>query len=679
MENNYKHWQLETDDNQLVWCRLDVQESSTNILSSEVLSEFRQIVDALQQNTPAGLVILSGKDNGFIAGANVKEFTEITDVDEARSYIKNVHTLFNDLEALACPTLSLINGFCLGGGLELALACRYRVALDVPGTRIGFPEVLLGIFPGFGGSMRSIRMLGPVKALPLMLSGRTLDARKAKKLGLIDRVVPQRQLMNAARGMLLKQPAVQKASAWLDVFKLEPVRAIFVRLSKREVRKQAKQQHYPAPYALLDAWQKHGSNDVAMLNAEADGVAELITSETSKNLVRVYLLQERLKSLGSLDDNEAKQNVKHVHVIGAGVMGGDIAAWCVAQGMTVTLQDREAKFIAPAIKRAHALFKKRFKIERLITAAKDRLIPDIEGVGVERADVLIEAIVENADIKAELFRELEPRLKETAIMATNTSSIALEAISQHLKQPSRLVGIHFFNPVAKMQLVEIVHADNTEQKWVKLAAAFCRRINRLPLPVKSSPGFLVNRVLTPYLLEAVTMLDEDVPAELIDKVAKDFGMPMGPVELADTVGLDICLSVAKNMSEKINITIPAKLEQMVQRGELGKKTDKGFYTYQKGKPQKQAIQPSDDVHVIENRMIMRIVNECVACLRDEIVDDADLLDAGMVYGTGFAPFRGGPMHYVDTVGHEQMRETLQELQDEHGDRFKADAHWESLK
>ncbi|MBI2970595.1 MAG: enoyl-CoA hydratase/isomerase family protein [Gammaproteobacteria bacterium] len=672
----YRHWRLESDADQLIWCHLDVAGESANVLSRDVLGELASVVDQLEKESPRGAVFVSDKRNGFIAGADVRQFTKIGSPGEAEQFVGEVHVLFDRLERLSCPTLCLIHGFCLGGGLELALSCRYRVARDDPETRLGFPEVRLGIIPGFGGTMRSVRLLGAVPALQLMLSGRTLDARRAERLGLVDRVVPERQMQSAARHLLLRQVRRRRAPIVQRLLQPAPVRRLLAGVLRRQLRRRVRAEHYPAPYALVDHWEANGGDPREMLAGEARVVAELLSSETSRNLVRAFLLQERLKAFG----RGAENGIDRVHVVGAGVMGGDIAAWCAVQGLHVTLQDREPRFIAPAIRRAHALFTKRLKHPRLVREAMDRLVPDLRGSGVAGADIVIEAIVEDRGAKCALFQSIEPRLKDSAILASNTSSIALESLGSDLHRPDRLVGVHFFNPVSKMQLVEIVRGAATSDHWVERAAAFCRRIGRLPLPVRSGPGFLVNRILTPYLMETTLLLEEGVAAERIDAAATRFGMPMGPVELADTVGLDICLSVARNLAEKLGMAVPAPLQEMVEAGHLGKKAGRGFYRYRNGRPvRRREGTPVDAPPEIEERLVLRILNECAACLSEGIVADADLLDAGMIFGTGFAPFRGGPIHYARGRGIETVVADLEDMAGRLGERFMPNPHWQNLK
>ena len=673
----WKNWHLETDEDDVVWLHFDKAESSTNVFSADVFAEFFEILDQLSGINPKGLIILSDKESGFIAGANIEEFTQLENEEQALELIRVGQSAFDKLQTLPFPTLSLINGFCLGGGLEMSLACDYRIALDEPKTRLGLPEVLLGIHPGWGGTMRLPRLIGAPAAMDLMLSGRTVSARAAKKMGIVDRIAPQRHLKRAAKVLILKRPAISTSGKIRAIANTSVIRPLLAKYLRKQVEKRAPEKHYPAPYALIDLWEKYGGDEKTMLKEEAISVAQLVSGATAQNLVRVFLLQERLKSLSKGVDFQPK----HVHVIGAGIMGGDIAAWCALKGLTVTLQDREPKFIAPAVKRAHALFKKRLKAPHLVQAAKDRLIPDQQGSGVKSADVVIEAIIENKEAKQELFSQIESLLKPDTILATNTSSIPLDELSETLQQPDRLVGIHFFNPVAKMQLVEIVEGENTSQENKNKAAKFCRCIDRLPLPVKSSPGFLVNRILMPYLMEAVKLLEEGVPAQVIDRAATDFGMPMGPILLADTVGLDICLSVAEILGEALGLNVPEALRKKVKAGKLGVKSGQGFYQYKKGKQMKTKVNvDNSDSHSedIADRLILQMLNESIACLREGVIGNMDLVDVGMIFGTGFAPFRGGPMHYMEQRGRQDIVDRLKELEGQYGERFAADAGWQTI-
>ncbi len=673
-EQPYRHWRIERDAAGIAWLSLDQAGSATNVLSTEVLKELAAVLNELTARPPAGLVLQSGKPSGFIAGADVREIASITDARAALALVELGHAIFDRIEALSFPTVAAIKGFCLGGGMELALALRHRIAVDDPGTRLGLPEVLLGIHPGFGGTARSIRLIGAPAAMDLMLSGRTVDARAAERLGLVDRAVPERHFRAAVLAYAARPPAGRKPGILAYLAALKPLRPLFGAYLRNEVQKRAPAAHYPAPYALIDLYERYAGDERRMLAEEAQSIARLATGATARNLVRVFFLQERLKSLGR---SEAGAKPR-VHVIGAGIMGGDIAAWCALRGLPVTLQDRAPKYIAPALKRAGELFSKRIRDRRQRQAALDRLIPDPEGRGIPEADVVIEAIIENIEAKHALYRGLEPRLKPEALFATNTSSIPLETLAQCLTRPERLVGLHFFNPVAKMQLVEIISTPSTDGAVQSQAAAFARRIDRLPLPVRSAPGFLVNRILLPYLMEAITMLSEGVPAPLIDRAATDFGMPMGPIELADTVGLDVCLSVGGILSRHFGATVPARLEALVKEGHLGRKSGRGFYNYRKGKPERPAAPKGVPDGDITDRLILRMLNEAVACLREGVVADADLVDAGMIFGSGFAPFRGGPMQYLKERGRDQVAERLAELAARYGNAYRPDAGFATL-
>jgi 3-hydroxyacyl-CoA dehydrogenase/enoyl-CoA hydratase/3-hydroxybutyryl-CoA epimerase len=661
-----RHWQLDYRGDHAVLA-LDVAGQSVNVLSQEVLDEFDQRLAEIEGKALAGVIIRSGKPSGFIAGADVREFEKITDAAHATELARCGQQVFARLARLPFPSVALIHGFCLGGGLELALACTYRVAREDPGTRLGLPEVRLGIHPGFGGTVRLPALVGDLAALDLMLTGRTISSREARRLGLVDETVPERYLLRAS-GELLKQRLPRRRPPWwrrLPGWK--PLRSAVVKRLAARVRRKAPPEHYPAPWRILELWRSRAGEA-----HEAESLGELLVSRTSRSLVHVFLLGEELKRRGRAHPHHIEQ----VHVVGAGVMGADIAIWAAAKGFRVSLQDQHPEILARAMKKAHEFFRGQLKDPRAVQEAMDRLMPDLAGHGLARADLVIEAIVEKVEPKQELFRLVEQKVRPQALLATNTSSIPLEVIGQALKDPARLVGLHFFNPVAKMQLIEIVRGSDTAEEALARARAFAVALDRLPLDVKSSPGFLVNRILMPYLLEAVKLVEEGVSLATIDQAAVEFGMPMGPIELADTVGLDICLSVAQELAGALHLEVPQKLRELVGQKHLGRKTGRGFYRYDaRGRrevppPEKTAA----DVPITE-RLILRLLNEAVACLREGVVSDADAVDAGMVYGTGFAPFLGGPMRYIESLGITGISHSLYRLSQEYGARFEPDPGW----
>jgi 3-hydroxyacyl-CoA dehydrogenase/enoyl-CoA hydratase/3-hydroxybutyryl-CoA epimerase len=435
-----------------------------------------------------------------------------------------------------------------------------------------------------------------------------------------------------------KKPGLSaRATTW------GPVRKFLADQMRKKTASKANPDHYPAPYELIDAFEAHGDSQAAMIRLEAEKIPRLLVGETSRNLRRVFRLMEGLKDQGKRSEFKARR----VHVIGAGVMGGDIAAWCASRGLEVTLQDREMKYIEPALKRARALFKRKLKKPAAVAAAQGRLIADVDGKGVARADVIIEAIFENREAKRELFEKLIKDLQPHTLVATNTSAIPLAELADVFDDPGRLIGLHFFNPVAKMPLVEIVYDDASHAERVNDGCSFATQIGKFALPVTSTPGFLVNRVLAPYMRNAMKMHREGIPKEALDKAAERFGMPMGPVELADTVGLDVGMGVIDTLMGDQAGEDRKILEDMVKAGKLGKKSGEGFYRWVKGKPQRDAdAHKGHDLDALAEKLMQPYFDECRACLDDKVVEDADLLDAGMIFGTGFAPFRGGPMHYL---------------------------------
>jgi 3-hydroxyacyl-CoA dehydrogenase/enoyl-CoA hydratase/3-hydroxybutyryl-CoA epimerase len=497
---------------------------------------------------------------------------------------------------------------------------------------------MLGILPGWGGVQRLPNVVGPSAALDLMMTGRSVDARRAKRMGLADAAVPPRVMENAARSMVLEPPR-PRTLPFAQRLLNGPLKSVVAAMARKQLAKRARREHYPAPYAILELWEKHDGDPFRPPPQDPASIAYLVQHPTAKNLIRVFGLQERMKSLGKDSDFQASR----VHVIGAGTMGGDIAAICALRGLTVTLQDTTPERLAPAMKRASELFGKRLRDKLRVRDALDRLIPDVHGDGVRHADVIIEAIFENLPVKQELFAAVEARAKPGAILATNTSSLKLADIAQKMRDRSRLVGLHFFNPVPQLQLVEVVAGTATNPEWAKQGAAFVRQIDKLPLPVKDSPGFLVNRVLGPYMANAFRMLGEGVKAETIDKAAEQFGMPMGPIALADTVGLDICAAAGKALAGA-DASPPKRLAELLAAGKLGKKTGEGFYRWEKGRPVKGEADPVDAALI--ERVMEPYLAEAKKAVDEGIVANADLADAGLIFGTGFAPFTGGPLNYL---------------------------------
>jgi 3-hydroxyacyl-CoA dehydrogenase/enoyl-CoA hydratase/3-hydroxybutyryl-CoA epimerase len=665
------NWALQIDADRIAWLTCDMAGASTNVLSGEVVRELAEKLKEVAALRPIGMIVQSGKRNGFIAGADIKEFSGIRSPAQGYELVRAGQSVMQQLEDLPFPTVAAVRGFALGGGLELALACTYRVGADEAALSLGLPEVLLGIHPGFGGTVRSVQLIGVRPALELMLKGRPLKGALALRVGLLDELVPPAELATRAKSLALRRPPKRTAPFVERLMNLGAVRPFIARQTVATLRHSVRREHYPAPYAIVDLWQHYGATGAAGYEAEARSISELMCTPSSRNLVRVFMLQDRLKSLGG----DSTADFKHLHVIGAGVMGGDIAAWAAFRGMTVTLQDRSEELIQPARTRAQSFFEKRLKDPVQAAEATARLKMDVKGEGVANADIVIEAIFENIEAKQALYAELEPKLKAGAVLATNTSSIRIETLCQKLSDPGRLVGIHFFNPVAQLQLVEVVQGASTRPQVVQDALKFARKLDKLPLPCNSAPGFVVNRILTPYVNEAFFALEGGTPAAVIDHAAVQFGMPLGPIELSDVVGLDVSLSVGRVLGEAFHRKVPQILIKLVEQKKLGRKSGEGFYRWQDGKAQKDASKHAAVPADLQDRLILPMLNEAVACLSDGTIQDADLLDAGAVFATGFAPFRGGPLQYARDRGITDVTHRLNELAELYGERFRPDAGW----
>ena len=669
----WRHWKLKRDEDDILWLVFDKSGSSANTLSQEVLTELDDVLGKIEEESAKGLVLRSAKPAGFIAGADVNELRDANTAADIEGRLTRAHAVADRLDRLKLPTVAVIHGYCLGGGLEIALACDYRVAIEDASR--GFPEVLLGLHPGLGGTVRSTGLVNPLEAMTMMLTGRAVRARRAKSLGLVDAVTQERHVRGAVRAAVAGELKRQRSSLLVPLFRFAPARAFAAKRMRAQAAAKAPPAQYPAPSALIDLWEKHGGDAKAMQQAEISSFARLVVGDTAQNLIRVFGLREKLKSLA-----DGRWDGKRVHVIGAGAMGGDIAAWCAWRGFTVTLADMKAEPLAKAVGRAAKLFDRIAPRRIDVRDALDRLIPDLKGDGVASADLVIEAVPEVLDLKRKVYAAIEPRMRTDAILATTTSSIPLEQLREGLGRPQRLIGLHFFNPVSRMQLVEVIGHDQAAPEVLAAGRAFLGRIDRLPAPTKSAPGFLVNRALMPYLMEAMVLFDEGVKRETIDAAATGFGMPVGPIELADEVGLDICMHVAETLNaglERKMPDVPPWLREKVAKGELGRKTGKGFYEWKDGKPLRNTDAPAPTGEMT-NRLILPMLDVCVACLREGIVADEDTVDGAMVFATGFAPFRGGPLHYAREHGVADICATLMRFSQRYGERFFPDAGWNKL-
>jgi 3-hydroxyacyl-CoA dehydrogenase/enoyl-CoA hydratase/3-hydroxybutyryl-CoA epimerase len=643
---NLRDWRFSVDFEGIAWALIDREGDRMNSLGRRPTEELGEIVkwveEAQSRGELAGLIIMSGKPSGFIVGADIREFESLATTEASvKDAVHQTLELLDRIDKLQLPVVAAIHGYCLGGGLVLVLACDWRVADREEGTRLGFPEVKLGIFPGLNGTVRSIDVAGPVDAMTAMLTAKMLRPAAARAIGLVDQLVPtHHQLRWAARKAVLQKRRSKGAPWWKKLMLKQPIRGLLAKQMRAKTAAKVREDHYPAPFRLIDLFERYGDDPARMKKVETEMFAPLMAGDTARNLRRVFMLSEMLK-------DEAPKNgfkPRKVHVIGAGTMGGDIAAWCVVCGMQASLQDLDEAQIKKALSRAKGLFKKQLRGQTAIDSAIARLIADPQGREIKHADVVIEAIAEKLEIKQKLFADLETKLKPGAVLATNTSSLKIEDIARSLRDPGSLVGIHFFNPVAALPLVEVVRGEETREDEVKKAANFVTAIKKLPLVVKSCSGFLVNRVLAPYMMDAVRRYEEGTARDKIDQAAVKFGMPMGPLELMDLVGLDI----ANHVGESLGIA-PGKdnsLSRLVKAGKLGKKTGEGFYVWDKGKPKREEVSYDQaELDALGRDLVKPMLDECERALADNIVANEDHIDAGVIFGTGFAPFRGGPLHY----------------------------------
>ena len=664
MSNSIKREQHD----EVVTLTFDQEDSVANVFNEDMFAELNDQLDYIENNQKSirGVIFKSAKPSIFIAGADLKSFADDPAPERISYLIKLGQDTFNRIEDLCITTVAAINGACLGGGYELALACDHRVATLDSSTKIGLPETMLGILPAWGGSTRLPRLIGLPAAMGIILAGKVVVPKLAYKLKMVDRLCHKENLDTTAKAMLTYGKTKYKRF-FLNKF---PLKLIAKSKATKNVLKTTGGV-YPAPLKALDVMVKGlGGSMQESLELEKKAFAELLNSDVASNLVNIFFLQERSKKTKS--DKDFKVN--KTAVIGAGVMGAGIAQWISSRGVKVLLKDIKPEFVSKGIATINKLYsaavKKRVMTKTEATQKLDNVTPITESLPMKNVDLVVEAAIEQLDIKQNLFAELETLVRDDTILATNTSALSIVDVAEKMQHKERVVGIHYFNPVHKMKLVEVVKGECTSEETVLKATQFVKKTGKLPVIVKDSPGFLVNRILMPYLIEAVHLANGGNDIEHTDKLLRKFGMPMGPFRLIDEVGGDVCQHVADDLLNRLNTKFPnsSLLRRMIEEGNLGKKSGQGFYKYSKGKsngacdvPRNSTFRLQCENEEIVDRLILIMINEAVRCLEEEVVASPKDVDFGMIMGTGWAPFRGGPIRYLDSVGSKKIAERLQEL------------------
>jgi 3-hydroxyacyl-CoA dehydrogenase/enoyl-CoA hydratase/3-hydroxybutyryl-CoA epimerase len=693
---------LEVTSDGVGWIIFDNHESRPNILTRAAMQEFSELLDDVSSRASRGevraLVIRSGKDGSFIAGADITEFAGITSASEGEAGARAGQRLFARVDRMSIPVLCAIDGICLGGGTELALACDYRIASDRPETKIGLPEVRLGILPGFGGTTRLPRLVGTKAALDLILTGSNADARKALRIGLIDERVHPSILYDRARAAALemaqgrKQPLKKKALLDRFLDDTGPGRKVLMSQARKKVEKETRGE-YPAPLAILDLIDAtHGRSVDESLEMEAAALGRLIVTPVSRNLVHVFGLMEAAKKAGPR--GVATKPVQRAAVVGAGVMGGGIAQLFATRGIAVRMKDINAEALGNGLRHAQELYDKQVKRRRLsrreARQQMDLIAPTLDYNGFTLVDVVVEAVVEKMNVKKQVLREVESASGDDTIIATNTSSLSVTEMQSVLERPANFCGMHFFNPVHRMPLVEVIRGDRSSDVAIATIFDLARRLDKIPVIVNDGPGFLVNRVLAPYLNEAGWMLSEGVSIEDIDEALLDFGMPMGPLRLLDEVGLDVAGHAGASMGEAFGerLAAPPTITALAGSKLLGRKGGRGFYIYHEEDEPK----INDEIYAllgangrgtgsgdagakltreeIQERAVFAMINEAARVLEDRVVATPGDVDIGMITGTGFPPFRGGLLRYADTLGIDNVLQTMEKLAARYGVRFE---------
>jgi 3-hydroxyacyl-CoA dehydrogenase/enoyl-CoA hydratase/3-hydroxybutyryl-CoA epimerase len=677
----------ETIESGIAVLTFDRPESSANIFDQTTFDELNEHLNSLSRDsTVRGLIIRSAKPKIFIAGADLHGFTKEFTAEKLSVLIEQGQKTFDRIAALPFPTIAAIHGVALGGGFEVALACDYRIASLDPATKVGLPETMLGILPAWGGSTRLPRLIGLPAALEAILSGKQYSAQAAKKLGMVDEIAhPERLLVLATR--LIGSNQGKKRKLQLQLTNRPPISSFVATQAKKKALAKTRG-HYPAPLKALEVVVAGVTMPHAQsLEHERRAFIELASGEIAQNLIRVFFLQERAKKL-SVKSDQPIQKVGKVLVVGAGLMGSGIAQWLSARGLRVVLKDIGPEPLGKGLQSIHKIYrdavKRRIFSETDAQAGLDRILPTYEDIPLENIDLVIEAAIEKLELKQQIFRKIAEQVPKCQAIASNTSALSIDAIANGLPDPAKVVGIHFFNPVHRMQLVEVVQGTKTSTQTVASAIQFVKSIGKLPVLVKDSPGFLVNRILLPYMMEAFNLFAEGYRLERIDRIMLDFGMPMGPLRLTDEVGLDVSFHVGSDLAQRIQNLPPLNntIERMIAQGWLGRKSGKGFHDYSSGAERPNAeiaayqpeTEPSDaDDTELRDRLVLVMVNEAARCLAEKVISDPADADFAMIMGTGWAPFRGGPLRYADSVGISKVVARLHQLREARGDYFAPSA------
>jgi 3-hydroxyacyl-CoA dehydrogenase / enoyl-CoA hydratase / 3-hydroxybutyryl-CoA epimerase len=688
---------FEIDANAVGWITFDDPERPLNVLSESVMRGFAEALDDARAAGREGrvrvVVIRSGKPDSFIAGADVDAIASIEDPAQAETKIRLGQAIFMDVETMPVPTVAAIHGVCLGGGTELALACRYRILSDSAKTKVGLPEVMLGILPGWGGTTRLPRLVGLQAALDMLLTGKQINPRKAKRIGFADAVVPAdifaRMIDEFVAGVLDGTTTRAKPKRGLMTRMLDesyPGRKLVIRTARKKVLA-GTGGHYPAPLRILDVLDRNLSKSVERsLEAEARAEAELVVSPVCKNLVHVFHMREAARKVG-VGGGEARE-VHALGVLGAGVMGGGIAQLAAYKDIRVYMKDIRHDAVTGGLQHAQQLFDKavkRRKLTRREAAQHMELITGgLEYHGLSNADVVIEAVVERMEVKRAVLAEAEQNVSPECVLATNTSSLSVDTMAEALGRPERFCGMHFFNPVHRMPLVEVIRGADSSDWAVATVYALALRLGKVPVVVGDGPGFLVNRVLGPYLNEAGFLLGDGASIQEVDHAAKKFGMPMGPLRLIDEVGIDVSAHAGASLHDALGarLTPSPVLVALGKTERLGKKGGRGFYLYEKGRQKDvdetvyadlgsavPAVRKKLTEREIRRRLVVQMINEAARALSEGIVRTAADVDLAMIMGTGFPPFRGGLLRFADSVHPRGILDRARDLSEKYGDRF----------